>query len=395
MLKLNKIGIRNLSILLGSTMTVMAGATIAPALPEMSLVFQDVPSADFLVKLVLTIPALLVAISAPFAGIALDRWGRKPILIASIILYGLTGTSGFVLDTLSNIIIGRALLGFAVAGIMTSFTTLISDYFTGEKLNQFMGYQAAVMGFGGVIFLLLGGYLADIGWQYPFLVYLFAFLILPGVLLTINEPKIKVDESTKISTQQTSALTLKSIALIYSLAFISMIIFYMIPVQLPFYLTELAGSSNSQVGVAMAIQALVAAVVSMQYQKFKARFTFEAISAIVFLMLGIGSIIISLSSDYIFVVLGLIIGGIGLGLLIPNFNVWLVSQVSATVRGKAVGGLTSAIFLGQFMSPIVIQPIIQQVGLVGAFGVGGGFLLFVAVLLFGIKQKNSTVKQQV
>lgn len=35
-----------------------------------------------------------------------------------------------------------------------------------------MGYQASFIGFGGVIFLLAGGYLADIGWQYPFLICL-------------------------------------------------------------------------------------------------------------------------------------------------------------------------------------------------------------------------------
>ena len=60
-------------------MTVMAGATIAPALPGMKLVFQDVANADFLVKLVLTMPALLIAIGAPFAGILLDRRGRRPV----------------------------------------------------------------------------------------------------------------------------------------------------------------------------------------------------------------------------------------------------------------------------------------------------------------------------
>ena len=89
---LNKTSIRNLTILLGGTMTVMAGATIAAALPEMNLVFQDVPNVDFLVKLVLTIPALLIAISAPFSGVLLDRWGRKPVLIAALILYGLAGS---------------------------------------------------------------------------------------------------------------------------------------------------------------------------------------------------------------------------------------------------------------------------------------------------------------
>jgi len=200
---LNRTIIRNWTILLGSTMTVLAAATISPALPEMSLAFQDVPNADFLVRLVLTIPGLSIAISAPFFGLLLDRWGRKPVLILSILLYGLTGPSGFVLDTLPAILIGRALLGFAVAGVMIGFTTLIADYFSGDKRSQFMGYQAGVMGFGGVAFLLLGGVLADIGWRFPFLIYLFPFLILPGVLFAIDEPKIQPASVFSIATEFT------------------------------------------------------------------------------------------------------------------------------------------------------------------------------------------------
>ena len=143
---LNKTSIRNLTILLGGTLTVLAVATISPALPEMSRFFKDVPNADFLVRLVLTIPGLSIAISAPFIGLLLDRWGRKPVLILSVLLYGLTGTSGYVLETLPAILIGRSLLGFAVAGIMIGFTTLIADYFSGEQRNKFMGYQGGVMG---------------------------------------------------------------------------------------------------------------------------------------------------------------------------------------------------------------------------------------------------------
>ncbi|MCZ6613416.1 MAG: hypothetical protein O6762_01900 [Thaumarchaeota archaeon] len=44
----NKTSIRNLTILLGSTMTVLAGALLAPALPDMAEAFRDVPNAEFM-----------------------------------------------------------------------------------------------------------------------------------------------------------------------------------------------------------------------------------------------------------------------------------------------------------------------------------------------------------
>lgn len=68
-------------------------------------------------------PALFVVIGAPIAGLMVDRWGRKPLLVVSIPLYALAGSSGFLLESLSSILVARALLGLAVAGIMTSVTT--------------------------------------------------------------------------------------------------------------------------------------------------------------------------------------------------------------------------------------------------------------------------------
>lgn len=51
------------TLLLTSTLTVMAGATIAPSLPQIAEVFQDLPSAGMLTKMVLTIPALVIALT--------------------------------------------------------------------------------------------------------------------------------------------------------------------------------------------------------------------------------------------------------------------------------------------------------------------------------------------
>ena len=393
---LNKISIRNLTILLGGTLTVLAVATISPALPEMSLFFEDLPNAEFLVTLVLTIPGLSIAISAPFIGLLLDRWGRKPVLILSVLLYGLAGTSGFVLETLPAILIGRALLGLAVAGIMIGFMTLIADFFSGEQRNKFMGYQAGVMGFGAVAFLLLGGYLANIGWRIPFLLYLVAFLVLPGILFAIHEPKIQPDAERKGESESSITFNLKSTALIYFIGFVSMLFFTLVLVQLPFYLTE-AGASVGQIGMALAAQALMAAVVSLQYQRFKARFSFQTISSIVFLTIGVGYFIIGSSATYLPVVYGLLISGIGLGLLLPNLNLWVVAVIPPAVRGRAIGGLATVVSMGQFLSPIATQPVAQQIGLASVFVAGGGTMLFLALILYGggrlTKSKNGTRNQ--
>jgi MFS family permease len=84
-----------LTLLCISTLTVMAGATIAPSLPSMQEFFKAIPNADYVVRLALTLPALFIALGAPIVGILIDRVGRKPILLAALALYGIAGCSGF------------------------------------------------------------------------------------------------------------------------------------------------------------------------------------------------------------------------------------------------------------------------------------------------------------
>ena len=76
----------------------MAGATIAPSLPQIEQVFSNHPHSEILTKLILTIPALFIALGAPVVGLLIDRYGRVRLLLGSLLLYGFSGTSGFFMN---------------------------------------------------------------------------------------------------------------------------------------------------------------------------------------------------------------------------------------------------------------------------------------------------------
>ena len=123
----------------------MAAATIAPALSKISEAFSNNPDAEFLSRLILVLPSLIIAIAAPFMGYIIDRFGRKKLLLTSLILYAFAGTAGYFLDNLYHILISRGVLGIAVAGNMVTITTLVADYFDGKERDQFMGLQGGFM----------------------------------------------------------------------------------------------------------------------------------------------------------------------------------------------------------------------------------------------------------
>jgi MFS family permease len=68
-------------------------------------------------------------------------------------------------------------------------------------------------------------------------------------------------------------------------------------------------------------------------------------------------------------------------------TVWLSAAVPDTMRGRALGGLSTALFLGQFLSPIVTQPFTKIVGLGAVYAITGGFLTIVAIA-FAVFKRN-------
>ena len=362
------------TLLLSSSLTVMAGATIAPSLPAMRDHFAATPNADYWVRLVLTAPALFIAIGALFVGTLIDRFGRKPLLAVAVVLYGLAGTSGAVLNDLGMILVGRVLLGLSVAGIMTTATALIADYYIEAARAQFLGFQAAFMGLGGVVFLSLGGFLADVNWRMPFLIYLLALLIFPLVVFVLPEPDRTADTQ-RLGDAAPAVFPWRIAGVTYVVALLSQIVFYLIPVQLPFYLKQLFDANASQSGLAIAFATLFSAASAIAYKQIKARLSFMGIYATAFLSMAVGYLVIGFSLTYAMVLVGLAIAGTGLGLLIPNMNVCLTSAVPASFRGRVLGGLTTAFFLGQFVSPIVSQPLSGAVGLDVTYRLAGGLLV--------------------
>jgi MFS family permease len=378
-----------IALLASSSLTVMSGATIAPSLPAMQDHFASVANAQLWVRLVLTIPALFIVIGSPIAGVIVDRLGRKPLLVVSAVLYGLAGCSGFFLNSLFAILAGRALLGLAVAGVMVSATTLIADYYIGQARANFMGLQAGFMGLGGVIFLSAGGALAEANWRYPFLIYLFSWILLPLILVSIFEPNRTIPEMLSGENQpRANPPTPRNLLiLVYGITTLVQTIFYLIPVQLPFYLRNLNNATPAQSGQAIALCTLLSAFGSIMYGKVKARLDFVSILPFIFTFLGMGYTLIGFGKNLGVIMLGLAVAGVGLGLLMPNMTVWVSSTVPDAVRGRALGGLSTSLFLGQFLSPIIAQPVSVRVGLDMTYALSGGLLLVLAVVVALMKRQ--------
>ncbi len=344
-----------LTLLLVSSLTIMSMITISSSLPDMSAHFAEVANGPRLVKLVLPFPGLFIALSAGIAGVIIDKFGRLKLLGLALLFYAIGGSSGYWLENIYMILAGRALLGISVGISMTIVTTLVADYYEGKSRQKFAGLQIAVMSLGGIIFITLGGILADINWRVPFLLYLFSIVILPVSYRFLKEPKESVDLKRNHSHVRSPSL----IWLVFVNILLMWMLFFIIPVQIPFYLKSIGVQTNTLIGIAVATTTLFSAIASISYSRIKDRFSFRQIFAIGYLLMGLAYITIAYSHSYGMVMLGMLLAGLGMGAMIPNANIWVMQLAPQEVRGREIGRLTTFWFLGQFLSPLVLLPFLN------------------------------------
>lgn len=114
-----------ITLLCSSMIVLMGAAAVAPALKPMSEAFPDASMVT--ISLLVTLPALAVAITGMGIGYLADRFGKMKVFVASLVVFTVAGLSGFFLNTLETILAGRFILGIGIAGISTATTALTPE----------------------------------------------------------------------------------------------------------------------------------------------------------------------------------------------------------------------------------------------------------------------------
>jgi MFS family permease len=374
-------GAHGLFVILAATaLALLSTPLAAPAMPEIARVFAEnainepfarsilaaisilpgEPSVIFLVKFILlSIPALFIILGAPVVGWLSDNVGRKSLLNVSLLIFGIAGTSGYFADSFFFLFVGRAILGLSIAGIKTATVAMVGDYYEGAERNKVIGWQGSAMKFGGVIFMLLGGYLANTSWQTPFLGYMLAFVILPSGLIAVSESLPVASRAPSVADKSLPSIPLLPATYVFVSAFLASALFFITPVQLPFFLRNAFNASPFEMGAAIAVGNTIGALISLAYYRFKRHLSFQAIYAVIFFSMALGYQVVAHATSYLLALAGMVVAGIGFGLYVPNQSSWILSIVSPQRRGFAVGIVTTAMFLGQFSAPILVQPFIN------------------------------------
>ena len=162
---------------------VLGNSIIIPVLPAIKSALGLTEIASGLIITAFSIPA---GVLIPFAGFLADRYGRKAVMVPSLVVYGIGGlvaaAAGIFLGSgaFGLLMVGRVIQGLGAAGTANIGLALAGDLYSGAARGQAMGVLEASNGFGKVASPILGAALGLLAWFAPFL--FFASLTIPVAL---------------------------------------------------------------------------------------------------------------------------------------------------------------------------------------------------------------------
>lgn len=338
------------AIMLMSSLTVMVGNAITPALPEIGQVYGLGNFASWLV----TAPALGVVVTAIFFGKLIDKTGPYKIALGGLLFYGAFGVAGAFMPSTILLFIDRFLLGAATAAIMSASVTLIASFFEGEKQLKIIAMQGMSMEFGGVIFLGVSGFLANISWKSPFFIYGMGFLAL--IMMIAFIPKVgPVEQSNEKDLEASEVKKGVPLPLVLLTAFLGMLMFFTAMVSLPLYLQNDLGYTPAFTGYYLAALDLIAVLAAGFMPKIVAKIAAKGCLTIAFSCYAIAYLLYFSSSTPVVLGIAIVFMGLGFGLSTPLFNSLVVNKSTPERKGLNVSFCTMAMFGGQFLSAMLVS----------------------------------------
>ncbi len=372
-------------IILISILPMMAVVALMPAVPAIKNQFIDVPYIKTLTPLLLSAPGFCVALFSPFAGMLTDKLGRRRLLLIFTALYGFGGILPFFIEDFYILFGGRLILGIGEAFILTIGNALLGDYFNQEERAKWLMWQGIIGSLTGTLMLSFTGYLSTIGWNYPFLIYLIAFIVSGGAFFWIFEPGKKTDpdrNNIKSGSGQFPYLPMIKIA-VYTLT--ASVLYFVYTLHFSLALEGIGITDGKEIGNYSAIASIAVPIGAILFKLISRRDS-KVQFATLFLLIGTGLTFIGLSFNIYTVVAAAWLQQLGSGMAIPVLISWGLRNVPEEFRGRGMGFWTSGFFLGQFLSPLAVSFVENITGdLLSAFIIFG----MVSILLSAVNLISS------
>lgn len=373
-------------MVIAAFLPIIAIVAMGPAVPAMIKHFANDPDARAQVPAMIGAPGLTMALLAPFAGLLVDRFGRRPLLLAGTLSYAFFGAAPLLLENLDQIYISRLLLGVSEGIILTVVNTLIGDYWDDKGRKNWLFLQGMLGPFIAGIVALIVGYATTIQWNGVFYVYLVALPIWIAMVAWIFEPAKTTDGASKGAAGPsaatpfpwTSALTIGAVTFFFSM------LYYVFIINGSLIFAEV-GVTDSRAYAAIIFVPQMFILLGAVFFRAIASRSYKFQLGVVLTLLGSGLAGMGLASTAGMMAAALIVQQTAAGMTVPTLIAWTQTKFDFANRGRGMGIWTAAFFLAQSQSPGMVHALDVRFGsMQGAFLAAGLAALAGALVALGL-----------
>lgn len=370
-----------------SALTSLPGLAVSPILDKLTLVFPD--ATEFDTQMLTSLPSLLIIPFVLAAGHYTRHIGYVKLLRMGLWLFFISGVLYFFCSKMWQLIAVSALLGIGAGIIIPLSTALISRFFTGEYRTRQFGYSSAITNIMLVVATALAGYLADIRWKLPFIVYLFpifSIVLVPAISRADSMMQNDVKNTPLIREGSINYRELSKSMIYYLLiTYLTIIISY----NLPFLMAEYGyGSACSGIMISMFFLAMMLPgfFLTSIIKVLKGR-----VQSVCMLIIAFGLLIIYLYNTLFTIALGCILTGLGYGIAQP-YIYDKTSELASPSRTPFALALVMAMnYVAILVCPFFVdylQKLLHVKSESFAFGLNMAisFAAYLVIVLFNVKK---------
>ena len=208
-----------------SALTSLPGLAVSPILGELSTIFPHATELD--IQMLTSLPSLLIIPFVLLAGKLAEKRDFIRLLRVGLWLFAASGVLYLFSSKMWQLMAVSALLGIGAGLIIPLSTGLISRYFTGEYRVKQFGYSSAITNMTLVVATAVTGYLAEVHWRLPFVVYLLPLISLVlSAYLKKNTVSVTVKQASAVISSMQSAPVISGKYGIHIRHLIQLMLFY-------------------------------------------------------------------------------------------------------------------------------------------------------------------------
>ncbi|MGD1900978.1 MAG: MFS transporter [Geitlerinemataceae cyanobacterium] len=377
-------------ILAIGTLTVMAGAVVVPNLPDLVADFQLDPE---IAGILVGTHFITVALSVPGFGVLSDRVGSLPVLVPSLLGYALFGSLGAVVPGFQSLMVVRALLGVSTGGLTASSMGLLGKFYHGEERQQVLAYASGALAIGNILYPLIAGLLGQIGWRWAFCMYWLAIPFALGCLTLLRREAAKLNASGDRAASAGEANASghiplhvlvtdpKVLPMLLSMLLTSGTI-YIAFVYLPIYMREELQAATASIGMVLATTAIGSGcIAAFGVRRLAQTFGNLTTSTVAYGLLAAMLLAFPNVTSLPLMFAVALCFGLALGTIMPSLYGYLSSRTPTRFQATILATGTGLGFLGQFLAPIALAPIVARYDIISAFWTAALFALGTGVLM--------------